>query len=178
LISECQVINYAYLTAGGITVRFSAAVTKACLYSESLPCTSYCHVCLSVYLSIYIYLSIYLYICLSVCLSVRRSVYLSVCLWFYNPLLDLGRFFSFLILCTVGRTPRTGGSARRKAATYTGQHKHKINVYTDIPCLEWDSNSRSQCSSDRRQFMPYCAATVTSFKCRPNFFAYSSIVVF
>jgi hypothetical protein len=31
-------------------------------------------------------------------------------------------------------------------------HKHRINV--DIhPCLEWDSNLRSQYSSERRQFM-------------------------
>jgi hypothetical protein len=34
-------------------------------------------------------------------------------------LLDLGRFFSFLILYTVGRTPWTEGQPRRKAATYT-----------------------------------------------------------
>jgi hypothetical protein len=48
-----------------------------------------------------------------------------------------------------------GGSARRKATTYTEQHKHKhrINVHRH-PCLEWDSNSRSQCSSGRRQFIP------------------------
>jgi hypothetical protein len=29
-------------------------------------------------------------------------------LWLYGPLLDLGRFFSLLILYTVGRTPWTG----------------------------------------------------------------------
>jgi hypothetical protein len=34
----------------------------------------------------------------------RPSIYL----WFYSPLLDLGRFFSFLILYTVGRTPWMG----------------------------------------------------------------------
>jgi hypothetical protein len=33
---------------------------------------------------------------------------LSIYLWLYNPLLDLGRFFSFLILYTVGRTPWAG----------------------------------------------------------------------
>jgi hypothetical protein len=37
-------------------------------------------------LSLSIYLSIYLY----------RSIYLSVCLWLYSPLLDLGRILSFL----------------------------------------------------------------------------------
>jgi hypothetical protein len=29
-------------------------------------------------------------------------------LWLYRPLLELGRFFSLLILYTVGRTPWTG----------------------------------------------------------------------
>jgi hypothetical protein len=38
--------------------------------------------------------------------------------WLYSRL-DLGRYFSFLILYTVGRAPWTGGSVRRKAATYT-----------------------------------------------------------
>jgi hypothetical protein len=34
-------------------------------------------------------------------------------------LLDLGRFFSFLILYRVGRTPWTGDQACLKAANYT-----------------------------------------------------------
>jgi hypothetical protein len=33
------------------------------------------------------------------------------------------------------------------------QHKHRINAYTH-PYLEWDSNPRSQCSCERRHFMP------------------------
>jgi hypothetical protein len=32
-------------------------------------------------------------------------------------------------------------------------HKHRINA-DKHPCLEWDSNPRSQCSRGRRQFMP------------------------
>jgi hypothetical protein len=43
---------------------------------------------------------------LSVCLSSYLSVCLPVCLWLYNPS-DLGRFFTFVILYTVGRTPWT-----------------------------------------------------------------------
>jgi hypothetical protein len=35
------------------------------------------------------------------------SLSLSLSLWLYSPF-DLGRFFSFLILCTVSRTPWTG----------------------------------------------------------------------
>jgi hypothetical protein len=36
----------------------------------------------------------------------------------------------------------------------TGQHKDRINGYTKYPCLEWDSNPRSQRPSERRQFIP------------------------
>jgi hypothetical protein len=46
-----------------------------------------------------------------------------------------------------------GGSARRKTAIYTGQHKHRINAGKH-PCLECDSNPWSQCSSERIHFMP------------------------
>jgi hypothetical protein len=59
-------------------------------------------------------------------------------------LLDLGRFFSFLILYRVGRTPWTGD--------HIEQHKHRINAQRH-PCLEWDSNPRSPRSSERRQFI-------------------------
>jgi len=44
------------------------------------------------------------------------------------------------------------GSARRKASTYTGQQNTK-NTDTH-PCLELDSNPRSQCSSGVRQNVP------------------------
>jgi hypothetical protein len=37
---------------------------------------------------------------------------------------------------------------------HTEQHKHRINAYRH-PCLEWDSNPRSQRWSEVRQFMPY-----------------------
>jgi hypothetical protein len=40
--------------------------------------------------------------------AIYLSIYLSIYLWLYSPLLDLGRFFSFLTLYTVGRTPRMG----------------------------------------------------------------------
>jgi hypothetical protein len=41
---------------------------------------------------------------LSVCMSIYLSIYLSM----FGSLLDLRRFFSFLILYTVGSPPRTG----------------------------------------------------------------------
>jgi hypothetical protein len=78
----------------------------------------------------------------------------TVYLWLCSPLLDFGRFFSFLIFYTVGRTPWTGDQpvswplpAHRTARTQNKlTHRH--------PCLEWDLNSRSQCLSGRRRFMP------------------------
>jgi hypothetical protein len=73
---------------------------------------------------------------------------LSVCLWLCKPLLDLDRFFSFLILYTVGRSPWTGDQpVARPLPT------HRINAHRH-PYLEWDSNPRSKSSSDRRQFLP------------------------
>jgi hypothetical protein len=91
------------------------------------------------------YLSIYLSICL--------SIHLSVCLWLYSPLLDLGRFFSFLIYTqSVGLLGR-GISQPSGHYLHTGQHRHGINAHRH-PRLEWDSNPRSQCSSRRKQFMP------------------------
>jgi hypothetical protein len=37
--------------------------------------------------------------------------------------------------------------------TYTQSNTNRINEHTRHICLEWDSNPRSQCSSERRQFM-------------------------
>jgi hypothetical protein len=44
------------------------------------------------------------------------------------------------------------GSARRKDATCTQNNTNRINAHRH-PCLEWDSNPRSQRPSERRQFM-------------------------
>jgi hypothetical protein len=74
---------------------------------------------------------------------------LSIYLWLFSPLLDLGRFFSFLILYTVGRTPWTGDQPVAKPLS-THRTSHRINGHSH-PRLEWDSNPRSQHSSERRQ---------------------------
>jgi hypothetical protein len=37
---------------------------------------------------------------------------------------------------------------------HTEQHTHRKNAHNRHSCLEWDSNSRSQRSSNRRHFMP------------------------
>jgi hypothetical protein len=68
-------------------------------------------------------------------------------LWLYSLLLDLGRFFSSLILCT-----QSVGLLRREISLsqgrylHTGQHNHRINSHRH-PWLKWDSNPRSQCFS-------------------------------
>jgi hypothetical protein len=75
----------------------------------------------------------------------------SINLWLYSPLLELGRFFSLLILYKVGRTSWAVDKPVARPLP-TRQHKHRINL--DIhPCLMWDSNPRSQCLSGRRPFM-------------------------
>jgi hypothetical protein len=63
-------------------------------------------------------------------------IILSLSLWFYSPS-DLGRFFSSLILDTVGRTPWISPSQGRYL--HTEQHKHGINTHRHL-CFEWDSN--------------------------------------
>jgi hypothetical protein len=70
-------------------------------------------------------------------------------------LLGHGRFFSFLILYTVDRTPRTGDPpvAKPLPTRRTTQTQNKRTQYRH-PCFEWDTNPRSQRSSERRQFMP------------------------
>jgi hypothetical protein len=77
-------------------------------------------------------------------------------LWLYSPLLDLGHFFSFLILFTVGRIPCTGDQtvAGLLPTHKTTQTQNKRTQYRH-QCLEWDSNPRSQRSSERKQFMPF-----------------------
>jgi hypothetical protein len=111
----------------------------------------YLSVCLSVCLSIY--LSNYLSICLSIYLSTYLSTYLSMCLSMaIEPFVGPWPIFSFLFLCTVGRTPWRG-SARHKASIYTQNNTNRINAYRH-PRLEWDSKPRPQCSSGRRLFLP------------------------
>jgi hypothetical protein len=65
---------------------------------------------------------------------------------------DLGRFFSFLIYTqSIGLLGR-GISPSQGRYLHAKQHKHRINAHRH-PCLEWDSNPRSECSSGRRQFI-------------------------
>jgi hypothetical protein len=102
--------------------------------------------------------------CLDAC---RCAAYLTVletepsfnrCIFMHGitDLVDLGRFFSFLILYTVGRTPWT-----RDQPVAGPLATHGINVHRH-PCHEWDWNSRPQCSNGRRRFIPYTARPLQS----------------
>jgi hypothetical protein len=102
-------------------------------------------------LSIYL-LSSYLSVCLS--LSIQPSVHPSI-----NLSMALQSFvwpwalFQFLdLLQSVGSLGRVISPSQGRDL-HTGQHKLRINAHRH-PCLKWDSIPRSQCSSDRRQFMP------------------------
>jgi hypothetical protein len=77
-----------------------------------------------------------LIIYVSVCLSICLSVYLT---WLYNPLLDLRRFFSFLILFTAGRTPWKGDQpvARLLPAHRTPQTQNK-RTQTSMPIMGFE----------------------------------------
>jgi hypothetical protein len=70
---------------------------------------------------------------LSVCLSVCMCIYL----WLCSPLLDLGRFFSFLILYRIGRTPWTGDQPVARPLP-THRTTHRINTQTSMPRLGFE----------------------------------------
>jgi hypothetical protein len=69
-----------------------------------------------------------------------------------QPFVGPWPLFNFLISYTVGKL--LGREKRPSQGRYlhTVQHKHRINAHRH-PCLKWDSNLRSQCSSGRRQFI-------------------------
>jgi hypothetical protein len=81
--------------------------------------------------------------------AINLSPPLSLSLWLYCPLLDFDRFFSFLIFYAVGRTPWAGDQPIAVPYLHIEQHELGINARRH-PCLEWNSNTRSQYSSGRR----------------------------
>jgi hypothetical protein len=78
--------------------------------------------------------------------SLSLSLYLSIYLRLYSPLLGLGRFFTFLILHTVGRTPWTGDQPVSRPLptqrTTQTQNKHsqtsmpRVGFEPTIPAFE------------------------------------------
>jgi hypothetical protein len=74
--------------------------------------------------------------------------------WLFQPVQGPGLLFSSVIFFTqtAGLLGRVISSSQGRYLN-TEQHKYRINAHRH-PCLEWDSNPRSQRSSERRQFMP------------------------
>jgi hypothetical protein len=62
-------------------------------------------------------------------------IYLSI--YGSTALVDLGRFFSYLIYIQSVRLLGRGISSSQGFYLHTGQHKHRINGHRH-PCLEWD----------------------------------------
>jgi hypothetical protein len=110
-----------------------------------------------------------------------EPVYIYVSAYGSTALVDLGRFFSFLIYTqSVGLLGR-GISPSQGHYLHTEQHKHRINVHR-YPCHEWDSNPRSQCSRGRRRFMHYTArplwsASASVLGLKPSWSYYPNIII-
>jgi hypothetical protein len=61
----------------------------------------------------------------------------------------------FSVSCTFTQSVELLGrviSPPQGRCLHTWQHKHRINAHRH-PCLEWDSNPRSQCLSGRKSFL-------------------------
>jgi hypothetical protein len=83
------------------------------------------------------------------------KIYLSMAL---QP---FGRFFSFLLFTQSVELFGRGISASQGRYLHTGEHKHRVNTHKHS-CFEWDSNPWSECSSERKQFMPQTARALWS----------------
>jgi hypothetical protein len=106
-----------------------------CLYKfviyKSLPsCSSFrssrkFHIhCLEIFLCFNVSQKV-LSLSLSLSLSIYIYIYIYIYIWLYSPL-NFGRFFSFLILYTVGRTPWTGDQpVTRSLPTHRTQTQNK-----------------------------------------------------
>jgi hypothetical protein len=74
------------------------------------------------------------------------------------PSLDLDRFFSFLILYTIGRTSWTGDQpVTRPMPTHRWTQTQNKRTQYRHPCLERDSYPRAQRSSERRSCLRPCS---------------------
>jgi hypothetical protein len=117
------------------SVEWSCIVQgKSCLEEDSTYLPTYLPTYPPTYLSFY--LSIY-----SCCSHLEHSIHETLVPLQFLNVRQAVRFLGWGISPWQGRYP------------HTEQHKHRINAHRH-PCLEWDSNPWSQCSSGRRRFMP------------------------
>jgi hypothetical protein len=79
----------------------------------------------------------------------QTNLLVVICIWLYSPLLDLGRFFSFLTIYTVGRTPWTGDQpVARPLPTHRTTQTQNKHTQTAMPSVGFE---RSEDSSYLRQ---------------------------
>jgi hypothetical protein len=95
------------------------------------------------------------------CFSIYLSVCLSLSLWLYSPLVGPWPLFQFLNSIHSRWDSLDRGSVRHKAATCTQNNTNRINAHNRHPYLEWDSNPRSQCSSERAKTVHALARAAT-----------------
>jgi hypothetical protein len=62
--------------------------------------------------------------------------------WLYSPFIGSGRFFSCVIIYTVGKTPWTGISQSQGHYLRTEQHKHKIKTQTSISRVRFETTTQ------------------------------------
>jgi hypothetical protein len=81
-----------------------------------------------------------------------RKFFAIIIIMALQPFVGPWPLFHFLILYTIGRTPWTGYQPLAKALSThrTTQTQNKYTQYRH-PCFEWNSNPRSQRSSERRR---------------------------
>jgi hypothetical protein len=96
------------------------------------------------------------YVCLT---DIRKENYYTGFVFFFQwllqPILDPGLLFSSVIIFSqrVGLLGRAI-SPSQGPYLHTEQHKQNKRIQYRHPCLEWDSNLRSQRSSEWRHFVP------------------------
>jgi hypothetical protein len=96
--------------------------------------------------------------------SISLSTYLSICLSIYSPLLDPGRFFSFLILYTVGNTPWTRDQpVAMSLPTYRTTQTHNKRTQTSMSWVEFEHTIPAFERAKTVHALD-CAATVIGFK--------------
>jgi hypothetical protein len=130
--------------------HFSNLAVNICLSIYlSIYVSSYLSIYLSIFVSIYLSICLFIYLSLSIYLRIYRSVYLSSYLSIYPSIhpsihgstflsLDLGRFFSFLILYRGGRTPWMGISSYQGRYLHTEQYRHNKRTHISMPRVGFD----------------------------------------
>jgi hypothetical protein len=79
----------------------------------------------------------------STVLCISSNLFIYYLLWLYSPLLGLCRFFSFLILYTVGSTPWTGDQPDARPLPTHRINAHNTDIHTLSGIQTHDANVRA-----------------------------------